>query len=39
MRNKLLQAVEEASYRKEIPEFEVGDQVEVHQRILDHLCV
>ena len=35
MKNKLLSLVEEESYRKEIPHFEVGDQVEVHQRILE----
>ena len=27
--------VEEAAYRKEIPEFQIGDQVEVHLRILE----
>jgi large subunit ribosomal protein L19 len=35
MKNRLIQAVEEAQYRKEIPEFNVGDQVDVHQRILE----
>ena len=35
MKNRLIQAVEESAYRKEIPEFDVGDQVEVHQRILE----
>jgi large subunit ribosomal protein L19 len=28
-------AVEEANYRKGIPDFAIGDQVEVHQRILE----
>jgi large subunit ribosomal protein L19 len=35
MKNRLIQAVEEAQYRKEIPEFNIGDQVDVHQRILE----
>jgi large subunit ribosomal protein L19 len=35
MKNRLIQAVEEANYRKEIPEFNIGDQVEIHQRILE----
>jgi large subunit ribosomal protein L19 len=30
-----MQAVEEAQYRKDIPEFRIGDQVDVHQRILE----
>jgi len=28
-------AVEESAYRYEVPKFEVGDQVDVHQRILE----
>jgi len=35
MKNKLLTLVEEASFRKDIPEFNIGDQVDVHQRILE----
>jgi large subunit ribosomal protein L19 len=35
MRNRLLTLVEDASVKKEIPQFQVGDQVEVHQRILE----
>jgi large subunit ribosomal protein L19 len=36
MKNRLLALVEEAGSKKEkIPNFEIGDQVEVHQRILE----
>lgn len=35
MKNRLLKLVEESSFRKEPPKFEIGDQVEVHQRILE----
>jgi large subunit ribosomal protein L19 len=35
MKNRLLAAVEEAAVRKDIPEFEIGDNVDVHQRILE----
>jgi large subunit ribosomal protein L19 len=35
MKNEFIAKVEEASRKKEAPEFEVGDQVEVHQRILE----
>ena len=36
MKNRLMGLVEEASKKKEgVPEFEIGDQVEVHQRILE----
>ena len=35
MKNRLIQAVEEANYRKEVPQFSIGDQVDVHQRILE----
>jgi large subunit ribosomal protein L19 len=34
MKHKLLQAVEDVQLKK-IPEFTVGDQVDVHQRILE----
>jgi large subunit ribosomal protein L19 len=35
MRNKLIMLVEETSLKKEKPKFDIGDQVEVHQRILE----
>lgn len=35
MKNKLLALVEEANLKKDVPQFTVGDQVEVHQRILE----
>lgn len=36
MKNRLMGLVEEASKKKEnLPKFEIGDQVEVHQRILE----
>ncbi|GIW81003.1 MAG: 50S ribosomal protein L19 [Gemmatales bacterium] len=35
MKNKLLQLVEDGSKRKDRLKFEVGDQIEVHQRILE----
>ena len=35
MRHKLLQAAEESSLRKEPLTFEIGDTVEVHQKILE----
>src|SRR5262249_42344989 len=35
MKNRLMQAVEETQYRKGIPDFNIGDQVDVHQRILE----
>ena len=35
MKNRLLAAVEEAAARKDIPEFDIGDNVDVHQRILE----
>jgi len=35
MKNDLMALVEEAGYRPEVPKFEIGDQVEVHQRILE----
>jgi large subunit ribosomal protein L19 len=35
MKNKLMAKVEEAGIKKELPEFEIGDQVDVHQKILE----
>jgi large subunit ribosomal protein L19 len=35
MKNSLLQLVEEAAQKAEPPQFEIGDQVEVYQRILE----
>ena len=35
MKNKFMLFVEEASQKKEIPQFTIGDQVDVHQRILE----
>lgn len=35
MRNKLLALVEEGSLKKDPPKFDIGDQVDVHQRILE----
>ena len=35
MKNKLLSLVEQAAVRADRPTFEVGDQVQVHQRILE----
>ena len=35
MKNKLLTLVEESGYRKDTTEFNIGDQVDVHQRILE----
>lgn len=35
MRNKLILAAEESSLRKDPIEFEIGDTVDVHQRILE----
>src|SRR5215831_18451212 len=35
MKNEFIELVEEASIKKEPPEFNIGDQVEVHQRILE----
>src|SRR3989442_109780 len=33
MKNKLMALVEEAAVKKEVPDFNIGDQVDVHQRI------
>jgi large subunit ribosomal protein L19 len=35
MKNRLLELVEDAAVKKEITEFRIGDQVDVHQRILE----
>src|SRR5262249_32067764 len=35
MKNRLLALAESFSLKKEIPQFEIGDQVDVHQRILE----
>jgi large subunit ribosomal protein L19 len=36
MKNRIMTLVEEAAKKKEaVPEFEIGDQVDVHQRILE----
>jgi large subunit ribosomal protein L19 len=35
MKNRLLALVEEAAKKKEVPQFQIGDQVEVHCRILE----
>ena len=35
MMNKLLALVEKGQLKQESPQFEIGDQVEVHQRILE----
>ena len=35
MKNKLISIVEKTSLKAEIPKFEIGDTVDVHQRILE----
>lgn len=35
MSQKILQLVEQASYRAEMPRFEIGDTVDVHTKILE----
>ena len=35
MKNRLIALVEEAAARKDAPQFEIGDTVDVHQRILE----
>jgi large subunit ribosomal protein L19 len=35
MKNRLMVAVEEPHLKKDIPQFAIGDQVDVHQRILE----
>src|SRR5436305_2382049 len=35
MRNTLIQQVEESSLKKDVPQFEVGDTIDVHTRIIE----
>ncbi len=35
MKNRLIALVEDAAVKKEVTEFRIGDQVDVHQRILE----
>ena len=35
MKNRLIRLVEEAAAKKEVPNFAIGDQVDVHVRILE----
>ena len=35
MKSRLMQFVEESQLRKDMPDFAIGDQVDVHQRILE----
>ena len=35
MKNKLMAAVEQAAMKKDVQKFDIGDQVDVHQRILE----
>jgi large subunit ribosomal protein L19 len=35
MKNAMIALVEEAGLKKDIPDFTIGDQVDVHQRILE----
>jgi large subunit ribosomal protein L19 len=35
MKNRLLALVEEKNLKKQVPDFTIGDQVDVHQRILE----
>jgi large subunit ribosomal protein L19 len=35
MKNKFMALVEEAGIKKDLPDFRIGDQVDVHQRILE----
>src|SRR5262245_31197322 len=35
MKNRLMAAVEEAGMKKDVQDFDVGDQVDVHRRILE----
>ena len=34
MKNRLLALVEDGAKKKDVQDFEIGDQVDVHQRIL-----
>ena len=35
MKNRLMDLVEKAAQRKDVPQFKIGDTVDVHQRILE----
>lgn len=35
MKNRLMQLVEDTGLKKDVTKFEIGDQIEVHQRILE----
>ena len=35
MKNRLMEAVENAAMRPDVPDFTIGDTVDVHQRILE----
>lgn len=35
MQNRLMQLVEDVQLKKDAPKFDIGDQVDVHQRILE----
>jgi large subunit ribosomal protein L19 len=35
MKNRIMALVEDAHRKKELPDFSIGDQVDVHQRILE----
>src|SRR5215475_1067892 len=35
MKNRLMGLVEQAAQRKDVPQFKIGDTVDVHQRILE----
>src|SRR6266436_10025181 len=35
MKNRIMALVEEANRKKELPTFAIGDQVDIHQRILE----
>ena len=35
MKNEIMTLVEESGLKEDVPDFDIGDQVEVHQRILE----
>ena len=35
MKNRLIQLVEDSAVKQEVPQFAIGDQVDIHQRILE----
>jgi large subunit ribosomal protein L19 len=35
MKNRLIQLIEDSAVKKDMPAFDIGDQVDVHQRILE----